>query len=80
VLASSTQRGRHERMAKMKKHKGLKPGMRAPASGQYQEKGPRGRKGREVTSVKDEPLPPPTKRGCTYELVDATKNRSGRGK
>lgn len=59
--------------------KGLKPGTQAPHSGQYQEIGPRGGKGREVTTVKGEPLPPTTKAGSTYTLVDPSKNKSGRG-
>ena len=56
---------------------GIKPGQKAHASGQYQEIGPRGRKGREVTVTKGEPLPPSTMAGATYTLVDRTKNRSG---
>ncbi len=59
--------------------KGLKPGTKAPRSGQYQEIGPRGGKGKEVTSVRGEPLPPAPQKGTTYKLVDATKNKSGRG-
>ncbi len=55
----------------------LKPGEIAPASGQYQEIGPRGRKGREVTVVRGEPLPPTTIPGSTYVIVDRTKNKSG---
>jgi hypothetical protein len=35
----------------------LKPGQIAPRSGQYQQIGPRGGRGPEVTSVKGEPLP-----------------------
>lgn len=62
----------------MAKKSGLKPGQRAPASGQYGQVGPRGGKGREVTVVKGEPLPPTTKKGSTYKLVDASKNKSGR--
>jgi hypothetical protein len=58
---------------------GLKPGVKAPASGQYQEVGPRGGKGHEVTAVKNKPLPPSTKSGSTYRLVDPSKNKSGRG-
>ncbi len=63
-----------------KKPSGLKPGQTAPNSGQYQQIGPRGGKGPEVTSVQGEPLPPTTKPGSTYTLVDPTKNRSGSGK
>lgn len=60
--------------------KGLKPGSTAPASGQYQQIGPNGGKGKEVTSVKGEPLPPTPKPGISYKLVDATKNKSGKAK
>ena len=64
----------------MDKRERLGPGQKATRSGQYQQIGPRGGKGKEVTVVKGEPLPPtPTKRG-SYGLVDPTKNRSGRGK
>ena len=62
----------------MAKKSGLKPGQKTPASGQYQQIGPRGGKGPEVTSVKGEPLPPTGKKGTTYNLVDPTKNKSGR--
>ena len=62
-----------------KKSRGLKPGQKAPASGQYRQVGPRGGKGREVTVVRGEPLPPTTKRGSTYDIVDRSKNKSGRG-
>lgn len=60
------------------KTSGLKPGEKAPASGQYQEIGPRGGEGREVTTVKGEKMPPSTKSGSTYRLVDPSKNKSGR--
>ena len=60
-----------------KKTDHIKPGEIAPASGQYQEIGPRGRKGREVTVVRGEPLPPTTVPGSTYTIVDRTKNKSG---
>lgn len=63
----------------MSKKSGLKPGEKAPVSGQYQEKGPRGGAGREITSPKGRPLPPTTKPGSTYDVVDPTKNKSGRG-
>lgn len=62
------------------KKSGLKPGEIAPASGQYEETGPRGGKGREVTTVRGEKLPPTTKPGSTYKLVDPSRNKSGRGK
>lgn len=58
----------------------LKPGQKAPASGQYQQIGPKGGKGKEVTTVKGEPLPPTPTKGSTYKLVDPTKNKSGGGK
>jgi hypothetical protein len=63
-----------------KKTSGYKPGQTAPASGQYQETGPRGgTTGRpEITSPKGRPLPPTTSSGSTYEFVDGTKNKSGK--
>ena len=63
----------------MAKNSGFRPGQTAPRSGQYQQVGPRGGKGREVTVTKDEPLPPTTKPGSTYKIVDPTNNKSGRG-
>ncbi len=59
--------------------KGLKPGKRAKTSGQYLQLGPRGGKGKEVTVVRGEPLPPTPKKGMLYVLVDPTDNKSGRG-
>jgi hypothetical protein len=64
----------------MAKKSGFRPGEAAPHSGQYREIGPRGSKGREVTSTKDKTLPPTTKKGRTYKLVDPTKNKAGTGK
>jgi hypothetical protein len=64
----------------MGKEKGLKPGQKAPASGQYLQRGPHVRKGREVTVVKGEPLPPAPGRGFTYDLVDRTRNKAGQGR
>jgi YjzC-like protein len=63
-----------------KKRSEFKRGETAPASGQYQEIGLRGGKGREVTTEKGETLPPSTKSGSTYKLVDPSKNKSGRGR
>jgi hypothetical protein len=57
----------------------FKPGQHAPASGQYQQIGPRGGPGKEVTVTKGEPLPPTPSAGGSYRLVDRTKNKSGRG-
>lgn len=62
----------------MSKTSGLKPGQTAPRSGQYQQIGPRGGRGSEVTSVKGESLPPTSKQGSTYTLVDQTKHKSGK--
>lgn len=69
-----------EIIRKMLKKTGLKPGQPAPISGQYIQIGPRGGKIKEVTVVKREPLPPTPRPGMTYDLVDATKNKSGQGK
>lgn len=60
----------------MKRIKGLKSGEKAPVSGQYQQIGPRGGKGPEVTVVKGESMPPTPKTGMTYNLVDLTKHKS----
>ena len=64
----------------MSNSKALRPGVKVRRSGQYQQIGPRGGKGKEVTVVKGEPLPPTPSKGSSYKLVDATKNKSGRGK
>ena len=53
----------------------FKPGEKAPASGQYEKVGPRGGgTGKEVTVVKNEPLPPTQEKGQKYILVDKTKH------
>jgi hypothetical protein len=62
----------------MSKNSGYKPGQTAPKSGQYQEIGPRGGKGHEVTIVKGERIPPTTQKGSTFTIVDPTKNKSGK--
>jgi hypothetical protein len=62
------------------KTKGLRPGTPAPNSGQYQENGPRGGKGPEVTVPKGHTLPPTSKPGGSYTLVDRTNNKSGKGR
>ena len=59
----------------------LKPGQKAPASGQYGVIGPRGGKlNKEVTVVKGEPMPPTQKPGQTYIMNDPTNNKSGKVK
>lgn len=60
------------------KSSNLKPGTTAPASGQYDQRGPRGGSHKEVTVTKGEPLPPAPGKGFSYTLVDRTKNKSGR--
>ncbi|MBD9210343.1 MAG: YjzC family protein [Oscillospiraceae bacterium] len=58
---------------------GLKPGQKAPASGQYGVVGPRGGKiNHEVTVTKGEPMPPTKKPGQTYVMNDPTHNKSGK--
>lgn len=71
----SSIKGPNDRESIMSKK--LTPGTTAPRSGQYQERGPRGGAGREVTVTRGEPLPPTTKPGSSYTLVDPTKNKSG---
>ena len=57
----------------------LKPGTPAPASGQYEQIGPRGGAGKEITAIKGNPLPPTPSPGGGYVIVDRTRNKSGRG-
>ena len=49
----------------------LKPGQKAPVSGQYKNI----KTGYEVTATKGEPLPPTPKKGQGYILVDKTKHK-----
>jgi hypothetical protein len=66
---------------KMAKNKtpALKPGQKAPASGQYGVVGPKGGKtGTEITSTEGKPLPPTPKAGETFVLVDKTKHKDGK--
>jgi len=57
----------------------LRPGNKAPISGQYLEVGPRGGNvgTHEVTSTKNNPLPPTQVAGRTYKPIDGTNNKSG---
>jgi len=59
----------------MTKPTGLKPGQTVPISGIYQEYGPRGGLGTQVTSVKGEPLPPTATKGGTYGLATPAKHK-----
>ena len=57
-------------------NKPLKPGNKAPDSGQYEIIGPRGgRTGNERTATEGKPLPPTPKPNETYILVDRTKHK-----
>jgi hypothetical protein len=54
----------------------LKPGEKAPRSGQYEIIGPRGgRTGEERTVTRGEPLPPTPEKGQGYQIVDPTKHK-----
>lgn len=57
------------------KTSGLKLGQCAPRSGQYQQVEPRCGKGAERTVVRGVPMPPTSKPGSAYTLVDPTKHR-----
>ena len=59
--------------------KTLKPGERAPVSGQVEIVGPRGgRTGEERTTVKGRPLPPTPEPGQQYIVVDPSRNGAGK--
>lgn len=59
----------------MAKQKDLRPGQKAPRSGQYQIIGPRGGKGPERTVTRGEPLPPTPARRSKFRLVDPTRHK-----
>jgi hypothetical protein len=54
-----------------------KPGERPSDSGQFKEVGPRGGKvsDTEITGIQNKPLPPTSKPGNKWELVDKTKHK-----
>lgn len=54
-----------------------KPGTPTPTSGQYVEVGPRGgvHGSSEIRSISGKPMPPTSKPGCSWLLVDPTKRR-----
>jgi hypothetical protein len=55
----------------------VKPGTPTPASGQYVQTGPKGGhpSKAEVTGVKDKPMPPTSKPGDRWQVVDPTKHK-----
>jgi hypothetical protein len=53
----------------------FKPGERADRSGQYRQIGRKGGKEPESTVTKGEPLPPTSKPGSKWVLVDPTKHK-----
>lgn len=57
----------------------LRPGQIAPRSGLYQQIGPRGGRGKEVTVVKGERLPPTPRGKMTYAIVDSPKSIARNG-
>ena len=61
--------------------KTYKPGEKAPHSGEYEIKGPRGGDtGQERTGVKGKPLPPTPKAGQNYSLHRPAHNGAGKNK
>jgi len=67
IIISEKSYQREDRMAKRVEY--VKPGEKAPATGQYCVVGPRGGKvGREVTVVKGEPMPPTPRKDQAYQL------------
>jgi len=57
----------------------MKPGEKAPRSGQYEIIKPSGKgTGEEHTMTRGEPLPPTPGKGQGFKMVDATKHKSGR--
>ncbi len=75
-LTEVTERSRTSFSSTHHKSKGLRPGQIAPQSGQYQQIGPRGGRGKEVTVVKGEPMPPTPRGGITYNLIDSVKGKT----
>jgi hypothetical protein len=60
--------------------KTYKPGERVPASGQAEIIGPRGgHTDQERTVVRGKVFPPTPGSGQGYQIVDRTRNKSGRG-
>ncbi len=62
----------------MDKKDGFRPGETVPRSGQWEQVGPRGGRGDEVTLPKGKTFPPTPTKGGSFRIVDPTKNKSGR--
>lgn len=60
------------------KKAGFEPGDRAPVSGIYVERGPRGGIRKEITLAKEHRFPPTEHPGGSFDLRRATHNKSGR--
>lgn len=75
LAEAPTRRSRSSYSTDYHKSKGLRPGQIAPQSGQYQQVGPRGGRGKEVTVTKGDPFPPTPKKGVTYNLIDSVKGK-----
>ena len=75
-LAVAPRRSRSSFSSEYHRSKELRPGQIAPQSGQYQQVGPRGGRGKEVTVVKGDPMPPTPKGGMTYKLKDSVKGKT----
>ena len=59
------------------KKTGYESGDKAPVSGIYIERGPRGGERKEITLAKDHKFPPTESAGGSFDLRRATKNKSG---
>jgi transcriptional regulator with XRE-family HTH domain len=80
ITCQEAQTSYSPRISVAKRHRpiGLKPGSLAPRSGQYQQIGPRGGKGRLVTALKGEPLPQTEKKNMFYIFVPPIKTKPGK--
>lgn len=56
-------------------NKRIRPGQTSPASAQYRLTGTR----HEITLPKGRPAPPTPRKGQTWQIVDRTNNKSGKG-
>jgi len=61
-------------------HNSIKPGAKAPKSGQATQVGPRGgqQSKTETTVIKGKPMPPTSKPGNGWVIVDPTKHKGNK--